>query len=166
MSDFYQNFEQFGWAKDSSGIISVRWDDNVEEERQILTSQRKPPVTKCYCKSGNCKMCKNCFKACKPCSTKCNCKGMCLNPHNNGGICGTECGCILNVPIINNDDGNEIEEDVDTVDSPTDLPEDINLYFNESDEYIYVQGETPYEDDCVFFMDYDVDSDNDESSMD
>ena len=41
----------------------------------------------CYCKPGRCTTCTNCAKNCKPCSQKCKCKGECLNPHNNGGLC-------------------------------------------------------------------------------
>ncbi len=49
-------------------------------------------LNKCSCKccSISGPGCRHCSKACKPCTSKCKCKGVYGNPHNNGGTC-TKC---------------------------------------------------------------------------
>ena len=45
----------------------------------------------CGCKAQKCDGsttgCRSCYRMCKPCTVKCNCKALCNNPHNNGGTC-------------------------------------------------------------------------------
>lgn len=88
-SKLFENYEEFGWLKVGDTIHPI-WDENFEEEQKKLNSRRQLPISKCTCKTGcsiNGPGCKNCSKSCKPCSIKCFCKGMCNNPHNNGGDC-------------------------------------------------------------------------------
>ena len=45
----------------------------------------------CGCKGATCDGstagCRNCYRMCKPCNSRCKCKGNCRNPHNDGGTC-------------------------------------------------------------------------------
>ena len=37
--------------------------------------------------NGSTAGCGNCYRMCKPCNSRCKCKGNCRNPHNDGGTC-------------------------------------------------------------------------------
>lgn len=73
---------KYGWNIDTN--IQIVWDDE-ESMKAVQTSKV------CGCKGAKCDGstpgCRNCFKMCKPCISKCKCKGNCKNPHNNGGKC-------------------------------------------------------------------------------
>ena len=153
ISNYFESFDQFGWVQNSSGLISVLWDANIDKERQLLTSKRKPPAARCYCQTGTCMSCKNCAKACKPCHTKCKCKGECSNPHNAGGTCGPS--CIRNdihdnkedAEVVNEetmDDSGENEDDSSNDDDivlQDHLPGDMNIYFDEDAGYLFTPSD-------------------------
>ena len=86
------NVHLYGWEVDGENI-SIKWDEDLQQVRMELQSRRKPPVYRCGCKVGKVlcdatgRGCKNCCKACRPCNSQCHCKGLCANPHNNGGFC-------------------------------------------------------------------------------
>ena len=88
-STVHLNYETYGWLK-LGDSIHIIWDEKFEEEEKKLNKKRQLPISKCSCKTGcnvNGPGCKNCCKACKPCSSKCGCKAQCNNPHNNDGDC-------------------------------------------------------------------------------
>ena len=64
--------------------IQVLWDEEETIKRVVVGKG-------CGCKSKKCDGstagCRSCYRMCKPCSVKCECKGLCNNPHNNGGKC-------------------------------------------------------------------------------
>ena len=74
---------QYGWRIDNS-VISIIWDD--EETMKAVVASKG-----CGCKGAKCdgstSGCRNCYRMCKPCNSRCKCKGNCKNPHNNGGKC-------------------------------------------------------------------------------
>ena len=73
---------QYGWRMDNS--ISVIWDD--EDTMKAIVASKG-----CGCKGAKCDGstagCRNCYRMCKACNSRCKCKGSCNNPHNNGGTC-------------------------------------------------------------------------------
>ena len=82
----------------------------------------------CSCKGGcdgSRPACKNCFRACKPCTLKCKCKLSCRNPHNDGGKC-PRCACnpppavVCNDVIVDNTLVIESSDDEDTDDEQND----------------------------------------------
>ena len=90
VSNLYTDLGE-GWIVDGEDI-TVKWDDDVEKIKYKKTS--KPQTYSCSCKesntnrcSGNGRGCKRCFLSCNACNLKCKCKGICDNPHNNGGVC-------------------------------------------------------------------------------
>jgi hypothetical protein len=125
-SNLYKMYQEFGWLKIGE-TVHIIWDENFEEEQKKLNSKRKLPISKCGCTTG-CKIggrgCNNCTKSCKPCSIKCACKGMCQNPHNNGGDC---------IKCHQNEEEPEIEE------AQTD---DLLLPFHDLDAYFNTQNQT------------------------
>jgi hypothetical protein len=86
-SDAYLTTNE-GWLTDGEKI-TIKWEENMTEVRKKLAYKKPPLLNKCSCK--NCSVtgrgCTQCAKACKPCTSKCKCKGLCNNPHNNGGTC-------------------------------------------------------------------------------
>ena len=88
-STLYMDYASYGWIQIGNSVLPI-WDENIQEEEKKLNKKRPLPVSKCSCKTG-CSIdgpgCKNCCKACRACSTKCTCKGLCNNPHNNDGDC-------------------------------------------------------------------------------
>ena len=106
--------------------------------------------------TGDCKptaknKCKNCYWACKPCTTKCKCKN-CQNPHNPGGpgcprCCRVQTGDSNSGGIVHSYPTYEDLSDIDSVfgspesssdasDTDTDIPRPLNdaLYDLEYDE--------------------------------
>ena len=138
----YEKCESFGWVKygDSYHIV---WDEQFEEEEKKLNKKRQLPISKCSCTTG-CKVdgqgCKNCCKACKACNNKCACKGVCQNPHNNGGTCSK---CCLNEEL---DLEEANDEDVTSL-----AYEDLTAYFDQdNDQFIQVPciNNSDSESDC------------------
>ena len=74
---------QYGWKVDNS-IISVIWDD--EDTMKAIVASKG-----CGCKGAKCDGstagCRNWYRMCKACNSRCKCKDNCDNPHNNGGTC-------------------------------------------------------------------------------
>jgi hypothetical protein len=79
-----------GWQVTDNTVL-IKWEENIESIKKSLKYKKPALLKTCSCKTKQCGMsergCKNCYKDCKPCSTKCACKGLCKNPHNNGGAC-------------------------------------------------------------------------------
>ena len=104
---------QYGWRIDNS-MITVIW-DNEETMKAVVGSEG------CGCKGAKCDGstagCRNCYKMCKPCNSRCKCKGNCRNPHNNGGTCGR---C-------------EHDENRDTTDDEEQAPETLPLVTRSAD---------------------------------
>ena len=75
-----------GWHE-KNGKLHITWDIDTSKTKRTILAPRKSYLKKCYCEPGRCTSCVNCFKACKPCTKKCKCKGVCENPHNSGGKC-------------------------------------------------------------------------------
>ena len=71
--------------------ITIVWDDHLDMLRREITRERKPLNSKCHCKTNDlekrCWNCKTCAESCKACTAHCGCKGVCANPHNQGGTC-------------------------------------------------------------------------------
>ena len=88
-SDHYKEVSNFGWKSIGSNCEFI-WDENIDVTRRILNKKRPLPKLKCGCKTAenkcaiSSKGCKNCVKSCRPCTNACACKGVCLNPHNDG----------------------------------------------------------------------------------
>ena len=113
---------QYGWRIDNS-IISVIWDDE-DTMKSVVASKG------CGCKGAKCDGstagCRNCYKMCKPCNSRCKCKGNCKNPHNNGGTC-TRCEQRDETDDNATDDEDQepetlplVTRSADTIDSSTD----------------------------------------------
>jgi hypothetical protein len=149
-SDLYEKYEEFGWLK-IGGKVHIIWDENFEEEQKKLNSKRKLPMSKCSCKTG-CKIdgkgCTNCTKSCKPCSSKCACKGVCQNPHNKGGDCSK---CRI------------IEEELEELKLEESQSEELlTLPFHDLDSYFDMQKQN-FIDIPTEVKDTDTDSDSDYS---
>ena len=83
-----------GWVIENESI-SIQWEENIKGIKKGLTFKKAPLSAGigCGCSKG-CSLsselttrCKICTKQCRPCRPKCKCKGLCGNPHNNGGKC-------------------------------------------------------------------------------
>ena len=83
------HYTEYGWKKVGEQL-QVVWDEE-SVLATFLTSNRSGCRRKGGC-DGSTNECKNCFRMCKPCTTRCKCHQICRNPHNNGGKC---CKCDL-----------------------------------------------------------------------
>ena len=131
------DYESYGWLSIGDTIHTI-WDENFEEEEKNLNKKRQLPISKCSCKTGcNSDKCKNCSKACRPCSIKCVCKGVCKNPHNNNGKCSK---CKDEVEEVDQEDIVLEEADGDMVEEMESMVfDDQATYFNkESSEFISI----------------------------
>ena len=137
-SSFHDEYEKYGWIK-YEDTIQIVWDEHFDEEEKKLNKKRPLPISHCTCKTGcniDASGCKHCGKACRPCHDKCHCKGLCNNPHNNGGYCD-HCR-----PAEEEEDNNMEVEEADALEAAEieTLPfEDLESYFNQqSDQFISI----------------------------
>ena len=115
------NPSQYGWRIDEP-MISIVWDDE-ETIKAVVASKG------CGCKGAKCDGstagCRNCYRMCKACNSRCKCKGN-YYPHNNGGTCA---GCEPHDESDDNATDDEeqtpetlplVSRNADTIDSATD----------------------------------------------
>lgn len=131
-----------GWVVDK-GKVAIKWEDNMNEIKKGL-QYKKPPMSAgigCGCKKG-CSLstklttrCKICTKQCNPCRAECGCKGLCNNPHNNGGKCSI-CKTVTEPERSNNSSANQSESDSE--DSEEEFiyeADDDNVDFNDFNDF-------------------------------
>ena len=127
------------------------------------------PISKCRCRatSNKCRIsapgCTNCCKSCKPCTASCLCKGICDNPHNNGGT-SPKCS-VGDIPYCvqreweNNDYASNVAETSETEESGDDTDDESDTdseekdpdeqpgfveYFSNEEEYIQLPDNSMY----------------------
>ena len=153
LSDHYKRIKEFGW-KCIADNVEIIWDENIETTRKQLNKRRPLPKVKCYCRAGKCsiesKGCKNCTKSCKPCTNACACKAHCSNPHNNNGTCQK---CSFQIEgtngIVSDSETDESVKDTSSSGDETEDYEytgkknenddsDLEVYFNDENEYLHI----------------------------
>ena len=99
------NPSEYGWRVNEP-MISIVWYDEETIKAVVASasssssssassasaSSSSASASKgCGCKGAKCDGstagCRNCYRMCKACNSRCKCKGNCSNPHNNGGTC-------------------------------------------------------------------------------